>query len=101
MLVPDTFDAALLIGPMYHIVEQNECVKVLHELKRILKPHGVAIIAYLNSWGLIKTGVTDIPNWYKEISVTLDEVRTYFFRTKSIWLYRLYYWSTPKAALVK
>ena len=49
MLASNTFDAVLLMGPMYHVVEQNERAKVLQELKRILKPHGVAIIAYLNS----------------------------------------------------
>lgn len=43
--------------PMYHIVEQNEGAMVLKEFKRILKQHGVAIIAYLNSWGLLKTGI--------------------------------------------
>jgi ubiquinone/menaquinone biosynthesis C-methylase UbiE len=67
MLEADTFDAALLLGPMYHIIDFNERAKVLLELKRILKPQGIAIIAYLNSWGLMKTGLTDFPDWYKYI----------------------------------
>ena len=57
MLASDMFDAALLLGPMYHIVELQERAKALQELKRILKPQGIAIIAYLNSWGLLKSGM--------------------------------------------
>jgi S-adenosylmethionine-dependent methyltransferase len=35
MLASNIFDAALLLGPMYHIVEPDERAKVLRELKRI------------------------------------------------------------------
>ena len=63
-----SFDAALLLGPMYHLVEAEKRTYVLRELTRILKPGGVAIIAFLNSWGLIKTGIVDFPNQYRDIS---------------------------------
>jgi len=99
ILASDTFDAALLLGPMYHVVEPKERVKALQELKRILKPHGVAIIAYLNSWGLIKTGVTDFPDWYKDISVLRSMLSEHTFTGQSLSGFTECYWSTPDAAL--
>lgn len=95
----DTFDAALLLGPMYHIVEPNERAKVLQELKRILKPDGVAIIAYLNSWGLIKTGLTDFPDWYNDVSFLHSMLRERVFTGQSLPGFTECYWSTSEAAL--
>ena len=99
MLVSDTFEAALLLGPMYHIVEKNERAKVLHELKRILKPQGVAIIAYLNSWGLIKTGIVDFPHWYKDISFLRSMLNEHTFAGQGLSGFTECYWSTSEAAL--
>lgn len=99
MLASDTFDAALLLGPMYHIIEPNERAKVLQELKRILKPQGVAIIAYLNSWGLIKTGIVDFPDWYNDISFLRSMLIEHTFAGQSLSGFTECYWSTSEAAL--
>jgi S-adenosylmethionine-dependent methyltransferase len=99
MFGPERFGAALLLGPMYHIVESNERAKVLQELKRILKPNGVAIIAYLNSWGLIKTGLIDFPHWYKDISVLRSMLEEHTFAGQSLSGFTECYWSTSEAAL--
>ena len=55
-LTAESFDAALLMGPMYHIIDPGDRLKTLSNALRILKPGGVALITYLNSWGLLRTG---------------------------------------------
>jgi S-adenosylmethionine-dependent methyltransferase len=95
----ETFDGALLLGPMYHVVNPDERNKVLQELKRILKPNGIAIIAYLNSWGLIKTGLTDFPDWYKDIGVLRSMLLEHTFPGQSLSDFTECYWSTPNVAL--
>ena len=95
----NTFDAALLLGPLYHIVEPAERAQVLQELKRILKPNAVAILAYLNSWGLIKTGVSDFPDWYKDISFLRSMLLEHTFSVHQLSGFTECYWSTPAAAL--
>lgn len=57
-LASASFDAALLLGPLYHIIQPEERVAVLNGLVRILKPGGAAIIAYLNTWGILRAGLT-------------------------------------------
>jgi SAM-dependent methyltransferase len=59
-------DAALVMGPLYHIPDRSDRLKVLSELRRILRPGGRAIIAYLNGWGLVKTGLHDFPERYED-----------------------------------
>jgi ubiquinone/menaquinone biosynthesis C-methylase UbiE len=42
-LASESFDAALLLGPMYHLIESTGRASALRELARILKPNGKAI----------------------------------------------------------
>ena len=98
-LVSGTFDAALLMGPMYHLTGADDRRAGLRELKRILKPGGLAIVAYLNSWGLIRTGVVDFPGWYNDISVLRSMLEEHTFEAASMSGFTECYWSTPEAAL--
>ena len=99
MLASESFDAALLLGPMYHIVEREKRAEALGELTRILKPGGTAIIAYLNSWGLIKTGIVDFPKQYQDISVLRSMLGERIFTGQTLKNFPECYWSTPEVAL--
>jgi len=61
-----TFDAALELGPMYHIVEEAGRLRALSELHRVLKPGAPAIVGYINPWGLLRSGLTEFPNLYAD-----------------------------------
>lgn len=98
-LASGSFDAALLLGPMYHIVEPEKRANVLRELTRILKPEGTAIIAYLNSWGLIKTGIVDFPNQYRDICTLRSMLGEHTFTGQSLKNFPECYWTTPEVAL--
>ncbi len=67
MLPARSFDAALLMGPLYHILERDGRAQALRELRRILKPQGIAIVAYLNAWGIIKSSMGDSPKSYERL----------------------------------
>jgi 2-polyprenyl-3-methyl-5-hydroxy-6-metoxy-1,4-benzoquinol methylase len=99
IFAPGSFDAALLLGPMYHLVDPEKRSNVLRELTRILKPEGIAIVAYLNSWGLIKTGIVDFPNQYRDISALRSMLGERTFAGKSLKNFPECYWSTPEVAL--
>lgn len=68
ILEDNSFDACLLMGPLYHIFNKHERIDVLRDTHRILRNNGIAMIAYLNSWGVIKAGVDEFPELYKDIA---------------------------------
>ncbi len=98
-LADASFDAALLMGPMYHILEPKERATALHELKRILKPGSPAIIAYLNSWGILKTGLTDMPDQYQDNTYLHSMLNERAFAGQNLSGFTECYWSTPDLAL--
>ncbi|MFC2083001.1 class I SAM-dependent methyltransferase [Candidatus Bipolaricaulota bacterium] len=60
------FDAALNLGPMYHIVEEDDRLQALSELHRILKPGAPAIVGFINPWGLLRSGLSEFPQLYAD-----------------------------------
>lgn len=57
----ESFDSLLVLGPMYHLHDEADRAKVLDDSYRILKPGGHAIIAYINTWGVMKSCITESP----------------------------------------
>lgn len=43
----DSADITLLMGPLYHLIEEEEKLKALNEAKRVTKPGGLIFVAYL------------------------------------------------------
>lgn len=43
----DTFDLTLLFGPMYHLMTKEEKIQALREAKRVTKPGGYILVAYI------------------------------------------------------
>ena len=71
VLPTEAFDGALLMGPLYHIVDEGGRAQALAELGRILKPGAPAVVAFLNPWGILRAGLAEFPDAYRKF----DDVR--------------------------
>ncbi len=100
-LSAESFDAALLMGPMYHLIEAEGRQQALRHLRRILRPGGTALITYLNAWGLIRTGMTDFPDWYRDLTSLRGMVRAQNFSGQRLSGFTECHWSTPEKALTE
>lgn len=61
----DTFDLTLVFGPMYHLYNFEDKVKALSEAKRVTKPGGFILVAYImNEYSILIHGFKD--NYMKE-----------------------------------
>ena len=70
--IPDECaDVTLLLGPLYHLIGDDEKVKALEEAKRVTKPEGVIFVAYLM-------------NEYSILSYCFDEERIGDLRAKGL-----------------
>lgn len=43
-----SFDVVLCLGPMYHLLKDEDRIKCIDECLRVLKPDGILAIAYIN-----------------------------------------------------
>ncbi len=99
MLPPCSFDAALMLGPLYHILGPVGRAQALSELHRVLKTGGIAIIAYLNAWGVLKTGLTDFSDSYQDMGRARALLSEQTFHPQSPEDFTECYLSTPPVAL--
>ena len=61
----NTFDMTLVFGPMYHLYTFEDKVKALSEAKRVTKPGGIILVAYImNEYSILTHGFKD--NYMKE-----------------------------------
>ncbi len=53
----ESFDVALLMGPMYHLISEENKLKALFEAKRVVKKGGFIFVAYcMNEYSILSYG---------------------------------------------
>ena len=56
----DSFDITLLFGPMYHLKTREEQLQALNEAKRVTKPDGFILVAYvMNEYAFLTYGIKE------------------------------------------
>ena len=53
LLADDSFDATLVLGPMYHLYEAGEVGRAIDEAVRVTKPGGAILFAFLSVYALM------------------------------------------------
>lgn len=66
VLDAEIYDGVLLLGPLYHVQDRQERINIIRNAFRVLKPGGIAMFSYLNSWGVLKAGVTEFSDSYRD-----------------------------------
>lgn len=99
MLQTASFEASLLLGPLYHITDSGGRQRALAEMRRVLKPGGIAIAAYLNTWGLLRTGIADFPEWYRHRDRIFSLLESRGYSAEELPGFTEAYWATPPEAL--
>jgi S-adenosylmethionine-dependent methyltransferase len=59
----ESFDALLLMGPLYHLLEEAERVQALREARRALKPGGVLFVAFITRQAALRSAAILEPYW--------------------------------------
>ena len=94
----ESFDAVLLLGPLYHLIERDDRSLALNEMIRILKPGGRAIVAFLNSWGLLRSGIVDFPKRYVNAAFLRGMLGEQTFEDHELSGFTECHWSNPEIA---
>jgi SAM-dependent methyltransferase len=80
--VPDASqDAVLFLGPLYHLPEREERLAALVEVRRVLRPGGVAFIGAISRFGslldAVRQGYLDDPEAMAVIETTVRDGRNW------------------------
>jgi SAM-dependent methyltransferase len=60
------FDAVLLMGPFYHLVEEPDRVLALQEGLNRLRPGGMLFSAWISRFGILGNVLRDTPEWIED-----------------------------------
>ncbi|NKB70452.1 MAG: methyltransferase domain-containing protein [Candidatus Latescibacteria bacterium] len=94
----ESFDAALHLGPLYHLINREDRSQALGELVRVLKPGCRAIVAYLNAWGLLRAGVVDFPQRFSDAGFLRSMLEEKTFAGGELSGFTECHWSNPEIA---
>lgn len=75
MLVPGPFDHILLMGPLYHLLEERDRIKAVNASLRLLKPGGVLFVSFINMFAGMIYAMKIEP------AIILDQKETEFHNT--------------------
>lgn len=92
------FAAGLLLGPMYHLVAREHRRKALDEFHRVLKEGAIGIVAFINSWGLLKSGIADFPSWFARPDFAVSLLGPRAFTASEMSGFTECFWTTPVEA---
>ncbi len=72
----ESFDAALMMGPLYHLLLHEERIMALQEAWRLLKPGGLIFAAFLSRFGAFRDAASKGAAWVLENPDTVEKILT-------------------------
>jgi ubiquinone/menaquinone biosynthesis C-methylase UbiE len=59
----NTFDVVLLMGPLYHLLEEHERLQALAEARRVLRPGGTLFATFITRYAPFRYAAADEPDF--------------------------------------
>ena len=80
----NSFDVVLCMGPIYHLISQDDRNKAIGECLRILKPNGYLVVSFITTYAQTLTVISRTPTKLREYQAMLHEsIRTGIVRSDS------------------
>ena len=57
------FDSVLLLGPLYHLLDESERREAVTQSRRVLKANGVLFAAFITRFASFRDSSTNFPDW--------------------------------------
>ncbi len=70
--VNQSFDAILLMGPLYHLLEEEERRLAIREARRVLKLNGIIFASFITRYAVIRWAAKEEPDWIIKYSERLE-----------------------------
>jgi len=63
MIKDEQFDSSLMLGPMYHLQEENDRIMAVKELNRVTRKNGLVFVAFMPRIRHVLTSLLSPENW--------------------------------------
>ena len=70
----DHFDAALLMGPLYHLLAHSQRLEAVREAQRVLRPGGRVFAAFIARYAVVQYGLAERPEYIAESGEELETI---------------------------
>lgn len=60
------FDAALIMGPLYHLVQEEDRIRALSEVAKRLRQGGIIFSTFISRYGIMGDVMKAIPDWIED-----------------------------------
>ena len=71
------YDAVLLMGPLYHLLESGQRLQAVREARRLLRPGGVLAASFITRYAPFREAALNDPGWvFEDFSYALRLLRT-------------------------
>jgi len=71
----EQFDASLMLGPMYHLQNENDRIRAIQELHRVTKENGVVFVAFMSRIRHVINSLSNPENWKPNNQI--DEIKKF------------------------
>jgi len=72
-LAEEEFDAVLLMGPLYHLLSEEERRQAVSEAQKVLRPGGVVFATVITRYAPIRWSAKNEPEWFDRIGKQILE----------------------------
>lgn len=81
MLADGSFDAVLLMGPLYHLLEHEERVRAVREAYRVVRPGGRVVATFVTRNSVVQFGIARYVEYVEKCQEELEAIlRTGVYR---------------------
>lgn len=70
----ESFDAVLLLGPLYHLLDERDRRKAIHEARRVLKTGRRLFVAFICRYSVFRAAALEFPMEPVEIPKIYDQI---------------------------
>ncbi|HUP28057.1 MAG TPA: class I SAM-dependent methyltransferase, partial [Chloroflexia bacterium] len=75
-LVGGSSDAVLLMGPLYHLLDEQERLRAVREARRVLRPGGLVFAAFITRYAGIRWAAKNLPSWITDARADTERLLT-------------------------
>ena len=98
------FDLALLLGPLYHLVDRNERIKALSEAKRVLTTGGTLLVAVISRYASLIDGFKRdliIDDHFEKLLINDLQTGVHLNETENLEYFTTAYFHTPSEIMTE